>query len=64
MIYVVFFYDFLYCYFVLVVDFNFVDIFLIFECVEYWCVVNKILDKFFDVLKGMMVLNLFFENFI
>lgn len=54
-------YDFPHRHLISVADLNPVDIQMIFERAEHWRAVNKTTRKTSDALKGMTVLNLFFE---
>ena len=54
-------YDFPHRHLISVADLNPVDISLIFERAEHWLKVNRTPDKYSDALRGLTVLNLFFE---
>ena len=54
-------YDFPHRHLISVADLNPVDIQMIFERAEHWRAVNRTTEKMSDALKGMTVLNLFFE---
>lgn len=54
-------YDFPHRHLISVADLNPVDIRIIFERAAHWLAVNRTPDKSSDVLKGLTVLNLFFE---
>lgn len=54
-------YDFPHRHLISVADLNPVDIRLIFERAEHWLAVNRTPDKSSEALKGLTVLNLFFE---